>query len=71
MYEAKRILEQAFPDITTERTTCFAALGHSLHTMPVSPGSAGITLVLAKTIVTHSSSHTALDRESLNNAELY
>ena len=25
----------------------------------------------AKTIVTHSSSHTALDRESLKNAELY
>ena len=42
MYEAKRILEQAFQDMTTERTTWFAALGHSLHTMPVSSGSAGI-----------------------------
>ena len=43
----QRILEQAFPDTYHNwADDLFAVLGHSLYTMPVSPGCAGITPVL-------------------------
>ena len=61
-YEAKRILEQAFPDSVNERTTYVCGVKPS-HVVPSTPGSSALP---------PSSSHPATDHESLRreNAEL-
>ena len=45
-YMKQRILEQAFSRYHNWADDLFAVLGHSLYTVPVSPGCAGITPVL-------------------------
>ena len=65
-YEAKRILEQAFPDSVNERTTYVCGVKPS-HVVPSTPGSSALPPALEP-----SSSHPATDHESLRreNAEL-
>ena len=69
-YEAKRILEQAFPDSVNERTTYVCGVKPS-HVVPSTPGSSALPPVLPPALEP-SSSHPATDHESLRreNAEL-
>ena len=69
-YEAKRILEQAFPDSMNEWTTYVCGVKPS-HVVPSTPESSALPPVLPPALEP-SSSHPASDHESLRceNAEL-